>query len=871
MLVAISFGWFYRLNDCDANDKFPGNKSVDSKAFKEFENRIKQIINSKIMFKNYFKIAWRNILKNRTFSIINAVGLSFSVAFCLLLYFYIRYEQSYDTFNTKKDHLFRLEMNSLHTSQDTTKKKSIFSFLPKSDNVQNQLTFPLVVAANMQNAFPEIKSITRFKDERDWVIKVDNQVYKEHHVLFADSDFFNNFSFHLLEGNAKNVLALPGNIVISASLAKKYFGNNPHSYRNAIGKTIELISDTAQLYVISGVAEDAPQNSSIQYSVIVPLLSDPGYRQNIDQGFNQQNHLYIVELADKINLKNFEEKLNKWVTNYYTKPFIAEYGKYFPDYNFKNFRWFLRPLADAHYNASDQWGHYTDANKMYQLACLVIIILLIAALNYVLLVISNAAARSQEIGVRKVLGATRISVVTQFWIETLIVTIIAVAIGFVLMRFLLPLFNSVMDVQIDFGSFSFVNVFFALLFLAFFLSFIAGLYPALILSKLRPVSIIKSFQTFRINPRFSKVIVIIQYTSCVVLMIAAFVINKQMKFVNNKDLGFDKDQVLIVNNPKWDLAYTKQLRERLQVFAQSQSAVHEFSGMNGGLDGAYNTNGFLLNGEQKWLKQLTVDYNYFDMLGIKVLKGRAFSKGFPSDTSADVRPCVVNETLFKLLGKDAKLGVYNEPLHATIIGMVKDYNFETLSKKIEPEQHMLARNYVGTFMFKVKAGAMQSVIASLQNQWKQIADNYPFEFSFLDQKIAKIYDADMRWQKIIQASCFFAIFIACMGLFGLSGINAANRTKEIGIRKVLGATVKNIVATLSSGFIALFLIAIVIAAPLAYWIMNNWLQDFAYRINISWIIFLMAGLTALSIALATVSIQAIKAAIANPVKSLRSE
>ena len=202
------------------------------------------------MFKNYFKIAWRNILKNRTFSIINAVGLSFSVAFCLLLYFYIRYEQSYDTFNTKKDHLFRLEMSALYPSQDTTKKKSIFSFLTKNDNVQTQLTFPLVVAANMQNAFPEIKSITRFKDERDQIIKVDNQAYKEHHVLFADNNFFKNFSFHLLEGNAGNVLASRGNIVISASLAKKYFGNNQDSYRNAIGKTIQLITDTAQMYEI---------------------------------------------------------------------------------------------------------------------------------------------------------------------------------------------------------------------------------------------------------------------------------------------------------------------------------------------------------------------------------------------------------------------------------------------------------------------------------------------------------------------------------------------------------------------------------------------------------------------------------------------
>jgi putative ABC transport system permease protein len=603
----------------------------------------------------------------------------------------------------------------------------------------------------------------------------------------------------------------------------------------------------------------------------MPLLSDPDYKGNIEGGFNSADHLYVVELADNVDYKKFETRMNKWVVEYYTKPFVAEYGKYYTDYNFKNFRWYLRPFADAHYNASDRWGHYTDANKMYQLACLVIIILLIAALNYVLLGISNAASRSQEIGVRKVLGAKRISVITQFWIETLMVTGIAVTIGFILMQLLLPLFNNVMDAQISFKDFSSLNVFGVLLFLALLLSLAAGYYPALLLSKMKPASIIKSFQTFKINPRLSKVMVIVQYTSCVVLMIAALVINRQMHYINNKNLGFDKEQVLMVANPKWDAGYTKRLTGRLQAFAESQPAILEFSGMNGGLDGSYNTNGFMLKGQQQWRKQINVYYNYFDMLGIKFVQGRAFSKDFPSDTSRDVRPIVVNESLFKMLGKDARVGVFNEPLNGTIIGVVKDYNFETLSKKIDPEEHRLAVNYVGNFMFKVKADKMQNVIASLQKQWKEISDNYPFEYTFLDQSIAKMYDADMRWQKIIEASCFFAIFIACMGLFGLSAVNAINRTKEIGIRKVLGATVKDIVATLSSGFVAMIAISVAIAIPVASWMMNKWLEDFAYRVNITWWMFAVAGIVALIIAFFTISFQAIKAAIANPVDSLRSE
>jgi putative ABC transport system permease protein len=817
------------------------------------------------MFKNYFKIAWRNLVKNKTLSIINIVGLSVSIAFCLVLFFYIRYEQSYDSFHAKKDHLFRLEMSNTFPSSDTA-KKSIFSFLTKNDDVQNQLMFPVIVAANMQNAFPEIKSITRFKDNGDQLVKINNQTYKEKHVLLADSNFFSNFSFHLLKGNPKTVLNSNNNIVISASLAKKYFGN-----QKAVGKTIELDMDTSLLYTVSGVAENAPENSSIQYDLIVPTESDPSYEEQIKQGFNQASALYMIELADNVDYKKFETKMNKWVVDYYTEPYKAEYGKYIKDYDFTNFRWYLRPFTDCHYNISQPWGHYTDAKSIYQLSCLVIIILLIASLNYVLLVVSNAAARSQEIGVRKVLGAKRKSVLLQFWTETQLLVIISIAFGLLLLPPLLLLFNDVMQTHINLADFSWKEILISLIVLALVLGLLAGYYPALILSKMKPVSIIKSFQTFKINPRFSKIMVIVQYTACVVLMFAAFVINLQMHYISNKDLGFDKDQVLMVRNPTWDADFTTHVRDRLNVYAKSQPSILYFSGMNGGLDGSYNTNGFILNGERKWLKQLSVDYNYFEMLGIKFIHGRPFSKSISSDTSNKLRPGIVNETLFNMLGKDAKLGVYNEAIRSTIIGVVKDYNFETLSKKVEPEQHVLAQRYEEFFMFKVRAGEMQNTIAKLQKEWKQITNNYPFEYTFLDQSIAKMYESDKRWQNIIQAACFFAIFIACLGLFGLSSINAVNRTKEIGIRKVLGANIKDVVTALSSGFIMMFIIAIVIAAPLGYWIMNNWLKDFAYRINISWWMFISVGFIALIIAFAAVSFQAVKAAVANPIKSLRTE
>ncbi|MBS1916752.1 MAG: ABC transporter permease [Bacteroidetes bacterium] len=816
------------------------------------------------MLNNYFKIAWRNLMKNRTFSIINIVGLSFSVAFCLLLFFYIRHEQSYDSFHVKKNRLFRMEMSNMYPSPDAKQKDHLFSFLTKSDDVENGLGFPLTVGPDMQKVFPEIKSITRFQSHVQQLVKANKAIYNKTRVLYADDNFFSNFSFHIKKGNAKTALRSINNVVISESAAKKYFGK-----AEAIGKTIELVSDSVRLFMVAAIAEDAPANSSIQYDVVVPLMADPGYAENIEQRFNQNSHLLVIELNENISAAQFENKLNEWAKKYFAQPFVV-YGQSYTNKIDANFHWHLRPLTDCHYNVSGPWGHYTNAKNIYQLACLVIIILLIASLNYVLLVISNAASRSQEVGVRKVMGANRRAIILQFWVETQIVVVIAVIIGLALTSLMLPLFNSIIGSDLNFTNFSWKEIIPALLILCVALGIIAGYYPALIISKMKVVLIIKSFQTFKINPRFSKVMVVLQYTACVVLMISAFIISRQMNYINNKDLGFDKEQVLMVTNPTWDSDFSKRTRNLLLNFAKTQPYITQFSGMNGGLDGGYDLNGFKLNGEQKWRKEISVDYNYFDMLGIKFLQGRPFSSAIASDTSIKMRPVIVNETLFNMLGKTAKLGQYCEPIYSTIIGVVKNYHFETLSKKIEPQEHRLATGYESYFMFKIKAGQTQQAISKIEKEWKSITE-YPFEYTFLDQTITKMYDADMRWQKTIEASSFFAIFIACMGLFGLSAINAINRTKEVGIRKVLGASVKEIVVTLSSNFLIMVAIAIIIATPLAWWIMNKWLEDFAYRITISWWMFVLVGASAILIAFATVSFQAIKAALVNPVKSLKNE
>jgi putative ABC transport system permease protein len=787
------------------------------------------------------------------------------------LFFYIRHEQSYDSFHKNKDHLYRLESAQYYESQDNKpESQSVFSFLTKDDDVDNHLIFSLQTVPDMQQAFPEIENITGFRTEEAKLVKAADNVFKEPNIIYTDTNFFKTFSFRLLAGNIHNLLSLKNSAVLSESTARKYFGTDA-----VVGKIITLKGENDETFTITGIAADPPEYSSVKYSIILPNLALSQYNQYITDRLNYDTHLIAIQLRKDVSLPVFEKKLAKWSSEYFTKPFITKYGtdlkQYYKEADFTKMHWTLRKFNDSHYNIAGPWGHYTNAKNIYQLACFVIIILLIASLNYVLLSVSNITSRSREVGVRKVMGAKRKSVILQFWVETQILVFISVLAGFMLAKLFFPLFNQLMVTDIALSSFSSLEIVTVLTILAFILGVLAGYYPALLVSKLKTTAIIKSIQTFKINPRFSKILVITQFTGCIILMIAAFVMNLQMRHISNKNLGFDKEQVLMIKNPTWDISFTKKMKERLSNFSKTQPYVTMYSGMNGGLDGAYNSSGFTLNGEQKNRVDLTVDFNFFEMLGLKIIKGRSFSRDMASDTSKVQKAAVVNETLFNMLGKTAKIGEFNEPINARIIGVVKDYNFESLSKKIEPEKHILASDFISLFLFKIKPGKMQEAITKIEKEWKEASENYPFEYTFLDESINKVYEPEMRWQSIIQASCFFAIFIACLGLFGLSAINAVNRTKEIGIRKVLGASVKDIFTSLSTSFVFMIAVAIVIATPIAWWVMNRWLEDFAYRIQLNWWMFAVTGIIALLIALGAVSYHAIKAAMANPVKSLRTE
>jgi putative ABC transport system permease protein len=800
------------------------------------------------MLRNYLIVAWRNLLRNRTIGLINLFGLSISVAFCLLLFYHVRWEQGFDTFHVDKDRLFRCEMI---TRRDGAEK--------------SQLVFPLIAGPDLQRNFPEVAAYIRLQSEGRELVKAGESVYEEKEVAHADSNFFQVFSFRLLKGDARTALAAPENVVLSATVAKKYFGD-----RDPIGQTIRLSNEGGRLCRVTAVAADAPANSSIRFGMVFPIKG-PDYQDEVQSGFERMNDLLMVELKPGVDRSSFERKMNAWVRSY-IKPYMdSVWFKAEPASVRDSYRWLLRPLAEAHYSEAKGWGHYTNAKMIYQLLCLVVVILFLASLNYVLVTVSNAASRGHEVGVRKVMGAGRRAIILQSWLETQLVVGLAVGLGLLLSWIGVPLLHLAIGSGVTFSALSWIEVTLAALGLGVVLAIIAGFYPALLISRLKAVSIMKSFSSVRVNSRFSRILVVVQFTCCVVLMATAYIISRQMNFVMNKDLGFDKNQVLIIHNPSWDRDFIQDTKEQMYAFARSRPDVLGYSAMNGGPTGSHNHNGIIVDGKREWYEMMQVDYNYFELLKLRLVEGRTFSRDFPSDTVIATRACVVNEEMMRLLGKDARLGVYNKALRGTIIGVVKNYNFESLSKKIEPEQHRLSTGFYSDLLFRIGGGNMAETIGAFRKEWKRATHNYPFSYDFLDDSLRQRYEADVRAQYAVEWAGGFAILIACMGLFGLSAITMANRTKEIGIRKVLGASVGGLMRMLSTGFLSMVGLAIAIAVPVAWWGMNRWLADFAYRIEIRWWMFGVVGLAALGIALATVSVQVVRAARANPVEALRSE
>ncbi len=835
------------------------------------------------MFKINLKLAFRNIFRNKLYAVINIAGLSIASAFCILVYMYVSNERSFDNFHKDGENLYRVEESDIFASFKQDKaKKSFLSFLMNKDEQQkNMITTPMAFAIDLKADFPEVQNAVRIKEMYNPVIRIDNQSYKEkeENCAYVDQDFFQALTFPLVEGNPASVLADNKDVVISASLAKKYFGK-----ADPIGKTLNVTSDKL-LLTVTGVAKDFPQNSSFRFDMLVPRKADVYYNEEMKNGVNSFSDLLIIRLVKGTDAAAFQHKLDVFTKTYF-KPLTDEMAKEVSKTKNAAFRVYLRPYEQAHFNASEGWGHFTDLNNIYELVFLTGIILLIACVNYILLTLTSTISRSQNVGVRKTVGASRSQIIAQYYTETQLIAFISVFVGFLMAVLCLPFFNALTGSDMQISNMPLNMVAFLLLIIAIAMGIIAGIYPALTMSGLKPLNIMRSFSAFKLNPVVSRVMVTVQFGVCVLLIISALAINKQMHYISSADMGFSTDQVALIQNPySWDdMKDAVSLKQRLSDFVASQPSMEGMTTASFAFAG-YNSNGHYVGGQHIMIQELGVDYNYLPFNKIPIIKGRNFSPAIAADTArivlskdqeiaknSEVRSnIIVNETLYKMLGKP-QLDVLNREMGGVIIGVSKDYHTDDLTQPIKPSYHKVNARYVGYYWVKIKAGhSIPQAMDKLRAFWDKETNSQPFSFTFMDQEVAKSYNAFTRWMMTVTTACILAIIIACLGLFGLSGLTTLNQTKEIGIRKVLGASVSNLFLLLNRGTIIMAAVSFVVAAPLAFYFVHEWLNNFSYRIKPDWGLFALAASIAMATAIISVSYHTIKAATANPVKSLRSE
>jgi putative ABC transport system permease protein len=816
------------------------------------------------MIKNYLKVAWRNLMKNKVFSFINIFGLSVGLACCMLITLYLHHEISYDRYHKNINQLYQLG--------------TIFVGEDKEDRTPNT---PAPMAAAMKQEFPEIDETARimvlFAEDKTLLQYRDGngepKSFYETKGYMADPSFFKLFNYNFIEGNPTTALVNANTIVLSEEIAKKFFGNKP-----ALNKVIHVSSNTNgdSNFVITGVFRPMDKPSQIDTRFFVSVKG--GYieqfeRQQTDMVGNNMFHTFF-QLKPGADEKKLEAKFPAFVDKYIGKALKAA-GFYKKQ--------FLIPVRDMHLHSGmkNDISAVDSVKYLYILASIALFTLLIACINFMNLSTARSSKRSAEVGLRKVLGAEKKSLVKQFLGESLLMSMIAFLIALAITRLLLPAFSHVSgkNLTLDFSQQGFIILGFFVL--SVVTGLIAGSYPAFYLSSFQPVKVLKGRFTNSLSAvALRKGLVVFQFIISVILIIASVVIANQMNYLRSTDLGFAKDQQIIIpmrsGNAKNIYASLKnEIKANPQV--QQVGATLYYPGIMNPSDMGLYREGKMIN-DAKIVHANWVDESLLQTLDVKPVAGRIFSKDFPSDTSQRI---ILNEEAIRQIGFKSpqeavggkvKFDWRGETYTWTIIGVVKDFHFQDLHVPIAPYGFQLNnRPFYNYLIVHAKANNASSLLKSIQASWHKLNPNEPFEYSFLDEDFQKNYEAENRLSAIVGYFTVIAILISCLGLFGLATFSAEQRTKEIGVRKVLGASVTGIVALLSKDFLKLIAVSIVIASPVAWWVMNKWLQDFAYRTNISWIVFVITTVTALLIALITISFQAIRAAVANPVKSLRTE
>lgn len=798
------------------------------------------------MIYNYFKTAWRNLNRNRLYAAINIFGMAIGVAAFWMIALYVSDELSYDKSFANSDRLYRVVQ---HASWEGGQLNIVPTSAP--------------FAPAFKNEFPEVEDAARIDIEGGGVIKYGNKTFKQDDICFADNSFFHLFNYDFLFGNASSALAEPNSIVINETLAKKIFVDPS----KAINQTILIGNETS--LKVTGVIKDMPANSHLQFSAVRTISEE------INKDGWQNFYLYTYLLLKKgADVKLLEKKLPAFGAETVAK-----------EMGITDYRMELQPVSAIHLHSNLDYELSTNGStsRVYMFIAVGILILLIAVINYMNLSTARAAQRVKEIGVRKVIGSGKKHLAGLFISEAILVVGIAVVIASVMIQFAMPYFNQVSGKHLDILYFGNVITVIALLLFALAIGFISGIYPSFFLSRFKMIPSLKGqLGNMQTSNLFRKSLVVFQFVIAVCLVSSSYIIYKQLQFVSKKDLGFNKHQVLSFHID--DMKVRNQIPALKHALLQSPliQAVAVAGNPIGNNDLGGNGYSFEQNGaipaSSQMAKKIFVDEDFLATTDIKLVQGRNFSPAMQGDRYDAV---IINETLMKQLGyqnavgkrMEYKYGKDGEVMRRTVIGVVKDFHSASLQHRIEPMVMMMppVAGEQDNLYVKIAKGKAADAVPFIKKTYADFDPNNTAVFRFLDENFNKQYAAEQRQETISLAFTVLAIIIACLGLFGLVAFSTTQRRKEIGIRKVLGASAASVVLMLGKDFGKLVLIAAVIAVPIAWFAMNKWLQEFAYRINIEWWMFLLCGFIAIVVALITVSSQAIKASLANPVKNLRTE
>ncbi len=809
------------------------------------------------MIKNYFKLAWRNILKNKLFSFVNISGLAIGLSCFLLIALYIQDELSFDRYNAHADRLYRVNTDA--------KMGGVEALLPMTSDMMGGL---------LKKDYPEVEEYTRiYTFNGSKLIKGNNEYIMEENVAHVDSTFFDVFTLPAIDGNTKTALDEPNSVVLTRSYAKKYFGTV-----NVVGRTLDLKENGVPVaYRINAVIEDIPENSHFRFNMLFSMRN-ANYQWGQIGNLNFYTYLLLKKGTD---YKAFEKKLDQFTERYllpyiYARMNIKSRGEFEKAGNKASFS--LIPVTDIHLfsDRPKEIGPQGNIQYIYIFAAVALFILIIACFNFMNLSTARSTSRAREVGIRKVLGTGRRELVSQFLVESVLTCILSMLIAVGIVLLMLPAFNTIADKMIGLRNIFKPELITLIIGLPLVTGILAGIYPAFFLSAFRPIEVLKG--KLKMNGKsvgLRSVLVAFQFAACIILIIGTLVIYRQLHFIQNRNIGFNKDQLLVIDG-------AGAMGNNLNAFRNS---VLRLSGVQSGTITAYlpvsnssrnsplvSKNATIDADNSFNMQNWSVDYDYLKTMGMKVVSGRGFSLDYGGDSSA----VVINEATAKMLqyddpvGKQLYVAEGGRNAGYTIIGVVQNFNYESLHQAIGP-LGLFLRGSTDYAVFKVNTSNMDQVLTQIRDTWKTMAPEVPYSYHFLDKSFDAMYRSEERVGKISMVFSILAIAIACLGIFGLATFIAEQRTKEMGIRKVLGANMESLVVLLTKDFVRLVIIAFVIAAPIGWWIMHKWLQGFAYRISIGWWVFLVAGVTVLVIALLTVSYQSIKAALANPLRSLRME